>query len=112
MFPLGTISVDTKQSLLELSGDLYADKRASHKKYSKCYKDGIKLVVLTEQRVESREKLKQWRNPHTRISGGYLLKMMDELTISYGVSFVFCDKRETPSVLLSILSGQKQTELQ
>lgn len=103
MFPNGTISVDLKKDLEELASDLYRDKKDFNKKYKKCLQDGIKLVVLVEERLNGTDNLISWKSKHSNINGRYLLELIHEVKISYGVRFVFCDKEKTGEILLKIL---------
>ena len=107
MLPQGTIAVDTKQSLSELANDLYTDKLAFNKKYKKCLKDGIKLIVLVEEKVNNLNELVAWKSKHSRINGRLLLDMIHTIQVSYGVKFVFCDKKDTPIKLLQLLGANK-----
>lgn len=107
MFEGGKISVDTKQSILELSNDLYRDKVSFNKKYKKCYQEGIKLIVLVEEKVKTLKELVSWQNNHTKIKGRFLLEMINDLRVSYGVEFCFCDKKDTGALVISLLKGEK-----
>lgn len=107
MLPQGTIAVDTKQSLSELANDLYTDKLAFNKKYKKCLKDGIQLIVLVEEKVNNLNELVTWKSKHSRINGRLLLDMIHTIQVSYGVKFVFCDKKNTGETLLKLLKGSK-----
>lgn len=107
MLPQGTIAVDTKQSLSELANDLYTDKLAFNKKYKKCLKDGIKLIVLVEEPIKDLNELVAWKSKHSRINGRLLLDMIHTIQASYGVKFVFCDKKNTGETLLKLLKGSK-----
>lgn len=99
----GKKAVDTKQSILELANDLYSDKLAFNKKYKKCLKFGISLIVLVEEKVNCREDLISWKSEHTRINGKFLYEMMTTLMVSYGIKFVFCDKKDTGQTLINLL---------
>jgi ERCC4-type nuclease len=103
MIPNGNISVDTKQDLTELAADLYRDKLAYNKKYKKCYRDKVQLVVLVEEKVSSLTDIAKWRSPHTKITGKLLLDMMNTVRVSYGVKFMFCDKKDVGATVMSIL---------
>lgn len=98
----GKIAVDTKQSVVELANDLYADSKAFNKKYKKCYKEKIKLWVLVEEKVQD---LKSWKSNLTKIDGRYLTELMHTLHLAYGVDFLFCEKRDTGNILIKLLTG-------
>ncbi len=104
MLENGTKAVDTKQDLTELANDLYSDKLAFNKKYKKCLKDGVKLIVLIEEPIKSKNDLVKWKNPHGKVSGRMLLDLINRLCLSYGVKFYFCDKKDTGEYLIKLLS--------
>lgn len=106
MFPNGKVSVDTKQSLLELANDLYHDKLAFNKKYKKSLHDGIKLAVLVEEEINSLSDLVKWRSKHSKITGRYLLEMIETVKRSFGVEFYFCNKENTGENIIRILKGE------
>lgn len=106
MLPHGKISIDTKQHLLELASDLYRDKLEFNKKYKKCYQDGIKLIVLVEQPISSIKEILEWKSEHTKISGRQIVDMMHTLKVSYGISFKFCQPKDTGQIVISLLMGQ------
>lgn len=103
MLPQGTIAVDTKQSIEELANDLYRDQKAFNKKYKKCLKDGIKLVVLVEEEIKDLNDLVKWQSQHGRINGRYLIEMIHTIQVSYGVRFVFCSPKKTAQTLFELL---------
>lgn len=111
---INNVAVDVKSSgkgtdcgIGELANDLYRDKLAFNKKYKKCLKDGIKLIVLVEQEVKSLRELVSWKSPYTRITGRELLDMIDTVQISYNVDFLFCAKETTGENLIRLLKGEK-----
>lgn len=103
MLPNGTKACDTKASLIETANDLYRDKLAFNKKYKKCLKDGIKLIVLVEEPIKSKADLVKWQNPHGKVSGRMLLDLINRLRLSYGVKFYFCHKKDTGKYLIKLL---------
>lgn len=103
MLPQGTTAVDTKADIEELAIDLHRDKLALNKKYRKCLKDGIKLIVLIEQPIKDLNDLLKWKSRHSRINGSYLVEMIHTIKVSYGVRFVFCSPQKTAQKLLELL---------
>lgn len=99
------ISVDIKQDVLELAGDLFKDSKNFYKKYSKCLQYGIKLTVLVQQPVPSLRDLVKWKSKHTKINGAMIVKMIDTIKYAYGVRVMFCKKSDAPQILLDILGG-------
>lgn len=105
---INNISVDIKGSgdgIIELAKDLYKDSQAFNKKYRKCYRQGIKLIVLVEKELHSLNDLVTWRSPHTKVNGRMLLDMIHTLKVSYGINFFFCDKSKSGYNLINLLSG-------
>ncbi len=108
MFPNGKVSVDLKGGgLEELASDLHRDKLSFNKKYKKCLKYGIELIVLVEEWVDSINTLSVWKSSHSRITGRYLVDLIHDIQVSYGVRFVFCDKKNTGETLIKLLKGSK-----
>ena len=78
----------------------------STKKYKKCYKKNIKLIILTEEKA-NKESLLSWSSSHTKINGRFLVEMINEVKLSYGVEFYFCDKNKTGECLIKLLKRNK-----
>ena len=106
MLENGTMAVDTKKDVEELCSDLFRDKKAFNKKYKKCYKDGIKLIVLVEEKIKGINDILAWKSQHSKITGRYLLEMINDVKISYGIEFYFCDKKDTGRYLIKLLNGE------
>lgn len=111
MLKNGKIAVDTKKDIGELCSDLFRDKCAFYKKYKKCYKDGIKLIVLIEEKIKDHKDLINWKSKHSKLNGRFLVEMINEVKISYGVQFYFCDKNDTGSNLIKLLKENKNYEM-
>ena len=104
---INNISVDIKGGgLNELANDLYRDKLAFNKKYKKCLQDNVNLIVLVEEPIKDLKELIYWTSPHTKITGRFLLDMIHTLKISYGIRFMFCDKKNTANLLLKLLKNE------
>lgn len=108
MLPNGKVAIDSKQSIDELANDLFRDKKAFNKKYKKCYKDGIKLIVLVEEKIKGINDLIAWKSQHSKITGRFLFEMINDVKISYGVEFYFCDKNDTGRYLMKLLNGENK----
>ena len=102
---INNITVDVKGGgLLELANDLHRDKLAFNKKYKKCLKEGLKLIVLVEQPISNNREILEWKSKYTKITGRYLFDMITDLKMSYGIRFMFCGKNETGRVLIHLLT--------
>ena len=118
--PFGNISVDTKESLLEISSNICSmDHRRFKAECQRSQELGIQLIVLIEEmppygRVDYWE-VPRWRtvnrfhnygDPMTRVDPKALAKAMQTMTEKYGVKFRFCHRRETPRKLIKYLKGE------
>lgn len=103
-FSVGKISIDTKQDLEELASDLHKDKLEFNKKYRKCYEQGIQLIVLVQQSINSISQLAKWKSKHSNITGRYLLDLIDRLRVSYGIKFKFCRMENVGQTIIDLLS--------
>lgn len=117
--PYGKISVDTKQDLLELSGNIMS---SDHRRYrAECERArdlGIQLVFLIEE-VPMYGKVDFWEVPVWTSSNQYhrkgepmtlvdpqtLRKAMMTMVQKYGIRFEFCTKEQTPERVIKILKG-------
>lgn len=103
----GALVIDRKSGLQELSTNLTnaADNARFMREVRRAYNAGIKLVVLVEQRgIKSHDDIVRWRSKHTGVSGAALVKIMFRLQMSYGVRFMFCDKRSCGRRIMEILT--------
>lgn len=103
----GGISVDRKYGLEEICKNLTnrADNQRFMAEVRRAYESGIRLVVLIEQRgIICRNDVARWRSKYTCVSGAFLLKCMYRLEVSYGVRFVFCDRRSCGRRIMEILT--------
>lgn len=107
---INNISVDVKGvgGLEELASDLHQDKLNFNRKYKKCLKYGIELIVLVEEYIDSINTLSEWKSSHSRITGRYLINLIHDVKISYGVRFVFCDKKFSGQKILEILGERNE----
>lgn len=103
------VAVDRKQSLGEICTNLCSgDKTRFWKEVRLAKRLGIKLIVLCEQGggYHSIADVANWSSEHTRVSGRDLMEKIFDVHISYGVEFLFCDKRQTGKRIVELLGGQ------
>ena len=103
------IVVDRKQNLGELCTNLFSpnDRGRFWREINRAIKGGIKLYILCEcgGKIHTIEDVALWNNKYGRVTGPELREKIFKTHISYGVEFLFCDKRETGKKILEILSG-------
>ena len=107
------VSVDRKQNLSELSRNLTnkPDHSRFWKEVRRAREQGIKLYILCEHggKIKSIQDVTQWQDKYSGVSGRYLMDEIYRVHISYGIEFVFCDKRSTGRKIIEILKeGNKQ----
>ena len=120
MLPDGTISVDTKQDMMEICKDIMSnDHRRVRAECERAKDMGIQLIILIEETVPF-GRVELWEVPRWRTSGRYhrygdpmtlvepkaLAKAMQTMEEKYGVKFRFCHRRETPRRLIKYLNGE------
>lgn len=120
MFPGGTVSVDTKEDILELSHNVMSsDHRRFKAECIRALEQGIQLVVLIEE-VPPFGRLDMWEVPRFKTSGrwhnfGDPMTLVDPKTLrkacitmqeKYGVKFRFCTRRQSPSRIIKYLRGE------
>ena len=103
----GSVTIDTKQDLEEVSRNLM--NRADHARFMKevrrAQESGLRLVVLCRHggKIKSIRDVAGWHSKYSPVSGRDLMNEMFRVHISYGVEFLFCDKRTTAKKILEIL---------
>lgn len=103
----GTVTIDTKQDLEELSRNLM--NRADHARFLKEVRRakelGLHLVVLCRHggKIKSIRDVAGWHSKYSPVSGRSLMEEVYRVHISYGVDFLFCRKQNTGKKILEIL---------
>lgn len=116
------VIVDRKQNLSELCQNVCQDHDRFRRELVRAKENGIQLIILCEhgKDIKSLEDVIFWKNPrsekrvqidgkwqkvHTKaMKGEVLYKILTTLQDKYGVKFVFCDKENTGSEIVRILS--------
>ena len=103
------ISVDRKQNLSELSRNLTnkTDHSRFWKEVRRAKEQRIKLYILCEHggKIKSIQDVALWNDKYSGVSGRHLMDEIYRVHISYGVEFLFCDKRCTARKIIEILTG-------
>ena len=114
MIPGGKIAVDTKKDLSELAVNLM--NRQDHARFwrevRRAREMGIRLIILCEHggKVKSIRDVSKWRSKYSPVSGRDLLEEIYRVSISYGVDFIFCDKRSTGKRIIELLTLDGKSE--
>lgn len=120
MFPDGQISVDTKESILEICKNVMSD---DHKRFkAECIRArslGIQLIVLTEEvppfgrldmwevpRFRSTDRFHKYGDPMTLVHPTRLRQALITMQERYGVKFRFCTRRQSPARIIKYLKGE------
>lgn len=123
------ISVDTKQGVEELAGNLGRDHARFVRECERAQAAGYRLVVLTEEPLEdARLELARWlpfackrcvkramaeceprggggcaKGKRKPMQGATMLKIMSTLSERYGVRFQFCGRNDTACIICDLL---------
>ena len=103
------LSIDRKQSLLELSRNLLnlGDSARFWREVRRAHERHIKLIILIEdgRTVKTIQDIKNWNSKYNPfVSGRKLMSEMIRCEMAYGVTFALCDKRSTAKRIVEILS--------
>lgn len=103
-----TISIDRKASIDELSTNML--NRADHARFwrevRRAKDTGIKLIILIESnKYTDIPSLIDWKSKYSGVNGRSLIDAIYRAHISYGVEFVFCNKRSTGRRIVELLQG-------
>ena len=101
-------TVDRKQNLQEMYNCVVNDKSRFMKEVRRCYEKHIKLYVLIEHgaQIKSLADVPKWHPKYGTISSREIAERLYRLHISYGVEFIFCDKRSTGKKIVEILNSE------
>lgn len=116
----GSISVDTKMSLLELSKDVMSnDHRRFRAECIRAMEQGIQLIVLVEEEIpygkvelwevprwKTNDRFHRIGDPMTRVNPSAFAKALRTMTEKYGVKFRFCSRSKTPETVIKYLKGE------
>lgn len=108
-----SLVIDRKQTIAELAKNVTVERARFVAELERAKAAGARLVILVEQnRYKDRDKwrhvenvsdLMLWSNPHTKVRGEKVFRVLSELIYKYDISVVFCDKRVTGKKILEIL---------
>ena len=111
MLPGGTVTVDTKKNLEELSQNLMnrSDKSRFWREVRRAHAQKVRLVILCEHggQIKSIEDVRYWKSKYSPVSGRRLIDEMIRCEMAYGVAFQFCGKRSTGKRIIEILTDPK-----
>lgn len=99
-------SVDRKKDMTEMYNCVVNDKSRFMKEVRRCYEKHIKLYVLIEHggQIKSLADVPNWKPKYGTIGSREIAERLYRLHISYGVEFLFCDKRSTGRRIVELLS--------
>lgn len=104
----GKITIDRKENLDELAKNLTnaRDHARFMKEVRRAREQGLKLIVLCEHggQIKSIPDVAGWTSKYSPVSGRFLMERIYQVHISYGVEFLFCDKRTTARRILELLN--------
>lgn len=103
------LTVDRKMHLGELCTNLCSvDKGRFWREIRRAKDSGIKLIVLCEHggKVKTIQDVAGWTSKYSAVSGRTLMEKIYQVHISYGVEFLFCDKRNTAKRIVELLGGE------
>ncbi|MBQ1293177.1 MAG: ERCC4 domain-containing protein [Clostridiales bacterium] len=108
------IVIDRKQNLQEIASNLSKGdgnimrftREAARAKEQNC-----RLIVLVEgTSCKNVKDVRQWKSKYTKMSGQWLNDKMFNLTLSYGVEWMFCRKNETPKKILELIGYEQNKD--
>lgn len=113
--PPGRVSVDRKQNLGEVVGNVCQQHERFKKECIRAKESGIQLIFLVEHggQVKTLEDVREWQNPRLdyspyAVSGKRLYQIMKTYEAKYGVRWEFCDKRSTGRRIVELLKEDEK----
>ena len=105
------VIIDRKQNLLEICTNVCQQKKRFTAELARASQAGIRLIILCEHSkdIKTLDDVKKWINPRLKespmaVSGERLYKILLSLKNRYNVEFEFCDKINTGSRIIELLS--------
>lgn len=101
-----TITVERKRDLQELLNNLKtSDNSRFWREIRRSKEEGIKMIILCEHggKIRSIKDVATWKSKYSKVTGRQLMEEMYRAHISYGVEFLFCDKRSTGRRIAELL---------
>ena len=109
------IVIDRKQNIAELAKNCTREHERFRAELERAKAAGAELVILVEQnRYKDRDKwitvndisdIMLWSNPHSKIRGEKVFRVLTSWINKYNLSVKFCDKRTTGKEILKIIYG-------
>lgn len=115
--------IDRKQNLSELCGNVCREHERFRAEMVRAQEAGIKLIILCEhgEGIKSLDDVLFWINPRHKVKklingrwvwqeqhvmhGNVLYKILRTMERKYGVTFLFCDKKDTGRRIIELLGG-------
>lgn len=104
------VVIDTKQDLIEFANNLFSDNVRFEKECIRAKNNGILLIFLIEQKIDTKEKLLKWHSPKDingkrflNIQGWQIYKEMQKYSSLFGCKFRFCHKNRTGKMIVELL---------
>ena len=109
------VIIDRKQSLQEICGNVCQQHARFKRELELCRDCGCHMIILCEHggQIKTLEDVEHWVNPRLKesplaVSGERLYRIMKTMSSTYGVEFLFCDKRSTGKRIIEILGGKNE----
>lgn len=112
------VVIDRKDGLLEMSHNLCnTPEHERIKREIQRAKDcGVQkfIFLIGDSKIKCEADVEKWHSPHTIVKGSTLLKIMKTMKKKYGVSFMFCQKKQIGKHIVELLNnfdcGEKTIE--
>lgn len=109
--PVPPVSVDTKENMLEIAGNICGKEHTRFINECKNARDaGCQLIILVENRdgITELSQVYEWKNPREEYSpncvqGARLYKAMQTIQERYGVRFMFCAPEDSARIIEGII---------
>ncbi len=100
--------IDRKQNLEEIAQNLMNinDKSRFWREVRRANAKKIKMIVLCEhsRNIKSIQDVSNWHSKFSPVSGRSLMNEIYRVHISYGIEFLFCDKKNMGREIIKILT--------
>lgn len=107
--------IDLKNGILEVKSNIVGSGNNQARftnEILRCISKNKQLVVLVrEDKIYNVNGVQYWKSPRkknfkpiTKISGKYIMKIMEDMEAKYGIRWMFCERQNTAKAIIAILN--------
>lgn len=105
-----TTLIDTKKDVLEIVGNLChtSEHERIKRELERAKELGCEnfIFLICDDKITRVSDLQTWANPHTKIKGQTLIKIMVTMTQKYGCRFIFTSRKNAGAKIIELFNSK------